>query len=230
MAMTIHELASRTNGHAGARSGPPMGLTTRSFSPRLEFEGLQPSLFADLGSHELKSQWFNVDHTVCFLVSANNHVLEMNAAAEHCLLNQRLVSIRRGALTLECERSNAVLARAVAQTCNGQSSYRREFVRGADLDWRPVEVLGLKGQPVAFVSFRQTSSLTEGLKGLAEAFGLTPMETEVLGALVRGDAPKEIGRHLNICTATVRTHLRSIFSKTNVQGISGTLRLVVKLL
>lgn len=228
--MTIHEIAARGNGHIRGRSGPPVGMTSRSFAPRLEFESLQPSLFSEPGSQEIKSMWFNVDHHACFLVSANNHILEMNAAAESSLLDQRFLAIRRGVLTLECERSHAVLARAVVQTCNGQSSHRREFVRGSDLEWRPVEITGVSGQPVAFLSFRRTSSLTEGLKGLADAFGLTPMETEVLGALVRGSAPKEIGRHLNICTATVRTHLRSIFSKTNVQGISGTLRLVVKLL
>src|SRR6478672_7365046 len=64
---------------------------------------------------------------------------------------------------------------------------------------------------------------------LSEAFGLTRTETCVLGGLIDGRAPKEIAGQLQISTHTVRSHLRAIYAKMDVKGISGTIRLAMRL-
>ena len=46
---------------------------------------------------------------------------------------------------------------------------------------------------------------------------LTPREREILGALAKGLLYKEIAEQLGISTTTVRTHLRSIYEKLQVQ-------------
>lgn len=54
---------------------------------------------------------------------------------------------------------------------------------------------------------------------LAERVGgpeLTARETEVLQALATGESNKEIGRRLFITEATVKAHVKSIFTKLNV--------------
>jgi DNA-binding NarL/FixJ family response regulator len=45
---------------------------------------------------------------------------------------------------------------------------------------------------------------------------LTGRELEVLALLARGKSNKEIGKNLYISEATVKSHLRSIFTKLNV--------------
>jgi DNA-binding NarL/FixJ family response regulator len=54
---------------------------------------------------------------------------------------------------------------------------------------------------------------------LASSMGneaLTGRELDVLGLLARGNSNKEIGRNLYISETTVKSHLRSIFTKLNV--------------
>lgn len=217
-----------------ALNGRPWPKNGSMSSPNLRVaaeacEVSQPNLFGDVGEPSATANWFEIDQNACFLLSSTCRVLEMNPAAEAAVIEGQFVSVRRGVLAFACERSNTMLTRAVAAVCDRQEQRRRDFFRGADLEWRAVETIRAPGCDAAFVTFRPSTPLVSGLSRLAEAFGLTPTESSVLSALVQGHAPKEIGRRLSISTATVRTHLRSIFAKLDVHGISGTLRLAVRL-
>ena len=52
-------------------------------------------------------------------------------------------------------------------------------------------------------------------KQLAAAYGLTRQEEQVLRWLCRGLGNKAIAYNLHICLPTLRTHLRSVYSKLN---------------
>lgn len=53
---------------------------------------------------------------------------------------------------------------------------------------------------------------------LAESFGLTPREIEVVPLVAQGLANKEIASVLGISPATVRTHLSNLFQKTGARS------------
>jgi len=55
-------------------------------------------------------------------------------------------------------------------------------------------------------------------KNLSEVWGknLSEREKEVSGLVARGLTNEEIGKTLDICKQTVKTHLRNIYSKTDI--------------
>jgi len=53
---------------------------------------------------------------------------------------------------------------------------------------------------------------------IAEAYGLSEREKQLLGAVVRGLSTQEISGELHISVYTVQDHLKSIFSKTGVSS------------
>jgi DNA-binding NarL/FixJ family response regulator len=55
-------------------------------------------------------------------------------------------------------------------------------------------------------------------------FGLTPRETEIVGAIVEGQSNREIAARLGISLQTVKHHLTSVFDKT---GTSSRLELAL---
>ncbi len=62
-----------------------------------------------------------------------------------------------------------------------------------------------------------------------EAFHLTITEAHVISQIALGLSPKEIAIELSISTNTVRAHLRSIYSKTEVRSFSKLLCLILRL-
>lgn len=227
--MSMAPVQSRSGLQAGG------GVDERRLAPPEDDPALsaefvsQPSLFEALDESSITHRWFELDQNACFLLSEGGQVMDMNLTAEKVLYQERFIAIARGRLTLGSDRSDAVLNQAIATISGHAPMRRRDFVRGADLDWRAMYTVGVPGQRCVFVSFRPAAPLCERLSALTEAFGLTPAETSVLCALVLGRAPKDIGRDLGISTATVRTHLRAICTKMDVRGISGVLALIVRI-
>ncbi len=57
------------------------------------------------------------------------------------------------------------------------------------------------------------------IEGMSQ-FDLTPREQEVLSCLVGGMAYKQVAHHLGISHDTVRTHVRSVYSKLQVHSVA----------
>lgn len=53
---------------------------------------------------------------------------------------------------------------------------------------------------------------------IAEAYGLSVREKQILDQIVRGASTKELARTLHISAYTVQDHLKSIFVKTGVSS------------
>lgn len=66
--------------------------------------------------------------------------------------------------------------------------------------------------------FQKVKELPSETPRSSEVNSLTERETEVLAALAKGYAYKEIADHLNISFETVRTHLRTIYEKLHVHS------------
>jgi DNA-binding CsgD family transcriptional regulator len=79
---------------------------------------------------------------------------------------------------------------------------------------------------VAVFVMRVQQSLNPNLSGIARCFGLTPAETRTLEHIVRGGGLPEAGAALRLAENTVKTHLKSIFIKTETSRQTELLALV----
>lgn len=64
---------------------------------------------------------------------------------------------------------------------------------------------------------------------LQESFGMTPSETDIVGLLIAGNTLTEVAAERSRSTATVRTQVRAIYSKTATTGLPELLRMVLSL-
>ncbi|NUT47820.1 MAG: helix-turn-helix transcriptional regulator, partial [Saccharothrix sp.] len=64
----------------------------------------------------------------------------------------------------------------------------------------------------------RTPTAVELLPSLSSWYGITARESEVVGHLLDGAAPKHVARRLDLSVHTVNDHLKSIFRKTGARG------------
>jgi hypothetical protein len=91
----------------------------------------------------------------------------------------------------------------------------------------------LEGRPFEFgimvTMERKTVCERSSLWAYGKVQGLTPGELKVLQQLANGEDPKLVAENLNISVTTVRTHIRSMVSKTESSCMRGLLMKVAKL-
>jgi len=157
------------------------------------------------------------------LLSDDRRIVGGNAAAEIVpdLLACVLMSYGRvtrfaGLATEPFERVfvralNGVAASAVVTvpTSGRQALWRVSFgrLRVADIDSEAAVVMLIDPPPIAGGT----------LIALQRLFGLTPAEARVLALLLDDCRPSEIAEELGISITTVRTHLKSLFAKTETR-------------
>jgi DNA-binding CsgD family transcriptional regulator len=95
---------------------------------------------------------------------------------------------------------------------------------GCDARYRPSVADDLSD----LFSARQSGALVVSIDGLAKLFELTPSEQAVARSLVNGADPREIAEERHNSIETVRSHLKSIFSKTGARSQLALMRLAVK--
>jgi len=87
----------------------------------------------------------------------------------------------------------------------------------------PVGAAGAEGQQVLVMLGRRRLCSELGLEMLAASYGLTLAERRVLGALVRGASPREVGQQFAVKQSTVRTQILAIRTKLGTRNIEGLL-------
>ena len=108
------------------------------------------------------------------------------------------------------------------EVCLAQPSAERS---GAIAYLRPLGVSG--AEPAIALFVMQSGEASQyGIDGLAEAYGLSKAETQILKALIETQTTAEAAVRLNIALSTVKSHLRKIFQKTNTSRQADLLRLV----
>lgn len=73
--------------------------------------------------------------------------------------------------------------------------------------------------PVVARAGRDADGLRATIDAYGAAIGLTPQETRVVEALLRGDSPGQIARRHRVSIATVRTQIRNATLKAGVAGM-----------
>ena len=172
--------------------------------------------------------------TAVVMVSANRRVLAANQAAE-ALFRRRPGCQQLGRLTASTPAAVAALERALV-TC---ASLRLEqpapmVVRllgqagsGVVARLAPLPTSAPRGQRGALAFISEEGSPQIDLVRLATvAYGLTAAETYLVRALIAGKTPEDVSEERSVSLATVKTQLRSVFTKTGTRRQSDLLRVL----
>lgn len=173
--------------------------------------------------------WFDNDPVARFVLAMDGRILRSNQKAR-CLVAAGLLG-SGGLFICSSHRNRAELDVLLARLSEGRRSEGRILFRAGDDAWCLLDLITIPEVPDrVFAAVQPARPLdAERIEPLRAVFGLTRAETSVLTHLTSGDAPKEIGRKLDMSIHTVRAHLRAICMRMGVKGINGVLRLSFQL-
>jgi DNA-binding NarL/FixJ family response regulator len=136
-------------------------------------------------------------------------------------VKQRLPGTAVVVLTVFEERTTIVEA-----ICAGADGYLLKRTSAADL-LAQLRAIAQGGAPLSAGVARTVLDLVRRLgpahadgAGAAERFALTDRELDVLRCLVQGMSYKRTAHHLDISLDTVRSHIRSVYSKLQVHSVA----------
>lgn len=156
------------------------------------------------------------------VASLDGRVLHANQAARHELAHGRVVALQQGVLQACCPDSDTDLHLALNRAREGRRSLLHlDATEGPAV---PVAVLPLKpyfGEMVRVaIVFARPAVCDPMLLGFfARRHGLTRAEQQVLGILSEGLSAPQAAKQLEVAVSTVRSHIRSLCSKTRSSGV-----------
>lgn len=192
---------------------------------------------------DLLSEAWNKVGVALFLTDGEAKVVHRNRAAERLLAQANGVSLSHGKLRAADGEASRRLASAIAR-CLAASVEPGDPGTGIVLansteSTAVAHILPLSPSQrhtrhaenaVAAVFVQaSTAEAQPDLSLFAEAYGLTPAETELLGRLVGGDDITMAGEALGIAKTTAKTHLARLFAKTGTNRQSVLVALANKL-
>ncbi|KSB91770.1 hypothetical protein AS593_07030 [Caulobacter vibrioides] len=175
------------------------------------------------------ANWFEHDSIARYVLDHQGNILRANGAAR--LLTAAGVLGSGGVFICPSHRNRAEFDVLIARLADDRQTNGRMLFRAGDDAWCLLDLAtlpGLSGR--VFATARPARSISaEAIEPLRAVFGLTRAETSVLSHLTCGEAPKDIGRKMDMSIHTVRAHLRAICMRMGVKGINGALRLSFQL-
>ena len=174
--------------------------------------------------------WFEHDILARFVLDPQGCVIHANANARAMIAAGVLGA--GGAFICPSHRNRGEFDALTNRLLQGRQSHGRLLLRAGDDAWC---LLDLATAPDAidriFATARPAHCMgVEVMEPLRAIFGLTRAELLVLSHLTQGEAPKDIGRKMDMSIHTVRAHLRAICMRMGVKGITGALRLSFQLI
>lgn len=168
--------------------------------------------------------WFENDECARFILDLNGRVVRSNASARDLAACGMVGS--GGVFICSNHRSRGELDQLLKRLADGRQKQGRILFRAGDDAWCILDLMTAPGAPNrVFAAARPVKPVDlEKIETMCSVFGLTRAETSVLLHLTHGEAPKDIGRVLDMSIHTVRSHLRSICLRMGVKGITGALR------
>jgi DNA-binding CsgD family transcriptional regulator len=156
------------------------------------------------------------------VASVQGQLLHANQAARQELARRSVLAVHDGHLHTTDDRQERLLVQALAKAETGRRSLialRAGPVRLsiAVVPLRPERPL--RAPPVALVFSRASVCDALMLCFFARTHGLTHTEEQVLGILCQGYSAPEIAVQLNVAVSTVRSHVRSLCTKTHSNGV-----------
>jgi DNA-binding CsgD family transcriptional regulator len=173
-----------------------------------------------------------------FYVSERRHLRWSNSAAANMLSEGFPVRVQSdGKVSISCPRSMAALEQMLLRADVRHRGPFTSYVHSAG-GIRPVRITVVQLQASAFTEFLEgptVAVIVEPLVALPlkdrqlammENSKLTPTEVKVALSIASGNTPREVAEAFRIAYETVRTHLRSIYSKLGVNSQIGLVALL----
>lgn len=160
------------------------------------------------------------------VTSASGQLLHANHAARHELARCKVLGVHEGQLHTADARNNRILEQALSKADNGLRSLialRSEALR---LSIAVVPLRSQQGRPsagIALIFSRASVCDALMLCFFARSHGLTPAEEQVLSILCQGYSAPEVATQLHVAVSTVRSHVRSLCTKTHSNGVRALL-------
>ena len=176
------------------------------------------------------------------LVDAGGRVINQNRSAGEITKRADGLGVDGGGICrAEGTREGARLADLIAKAASSESGPGGERGRAMRIprrsEKRPLSILvapltgsgvrhGRRGAAVLYVRDPEVPQTTSATL-LADAYGLTASEAKILQSLIQGKRLEDMARDFNVSINTLRTHLKSIFRKTETKRQSELLSLVL---
>lgn len=164
-----------------------------------------------------------------FLVGTDAQVVYRNAAADRMLGNERPVRLLAGRLAAAEPRAARLLADAIATSGRSDGAVCESSIDlasgGTGSWWATVIPLVPHGARARLEAFGASAAvfiapadaaLAAGIPSIAAQYGLTRAEVRALNALISHDDIASASRALGVSTATVKSHLAAIYTKTGL--------------
>jgi DNA-binding CsgD family transcriptional regulator len=213
---------ARRNGH-GSRAVPRT-------VPRGSVQIPQGSVFTTLGRTILD----RLDRGVV-LLDAQGHIVDANSHALHVIRNCNGIRVRAGRLAFTDPVLDEQMQQAIAGYGSAQRGGRavlatRVRCKGSDpyrIVVRPVPP-DADERKVAFFALLYAPNGLHGISVdvLRQVYGLTPAQSAVACSLFAGRSVEETAHELELSLNTVRTHLKQIFTKCEVNSQAELLHLL----
>jgi len=156
------------------------------------------------------------------LVTAKGQLLHANLAARQEIARRKVLAIHEGQLHATDPAQARLLVQALAKAEGGRRSLVALRQGGTRLS---IAVVPLRSDrpreipSVALIFSRPAVCDPVMLCFFARAYGLTPSEEQVLAILCQGYSAPEIAQQLEVAVSTVRSHVRSLCTKTHSNGV-----------
>lgn len=173
-----------------------------------------------------------------FLLSKDLRVIEKNFQAERALANY-WVGQAHEKLHFNNQHHNAQVKQIInnllsarEQSSTNEVPTKRFILRNIDMAFRAYTLTLESPESDNFLLFIQgdVNCSDSKLQCIANVFSLSMSETKIVKLMVDGLKPKEIAYEAGISLNTVRSHLRTIYAKMQVNDYNEALTATIKLL
>lgn len=179
-----------------------------------------------IGADALPNAWFMLDPEPKLVFDARGLVVGTNVAGRE-VIDAGLITVTGGQeLRLGSVESDARLQGAIRHFIESGGTTLRLVLRDRQGGWFGAAAYRTSDGEHAILSIRHGGAASDAsMEAIADAFQLTRSESDVLRCLVDGKCPKTAATELGVSEHTVRAHLRGLYGKMSVRGITHLVRL-----
>lgn len=206
-------------------------LTLKSSERLRDFNGCSPTKSKKLAALKHFPQ-------AIFLLNRDMTLVETNSKGE-AAIKKHWVALNQGKIHFNSNNHNKQIASIVESLFIAKEALdsddlpsKRFILRNIDMEFRAytMSIESPESDDVLLFIQDDLSCSESKLQSIALVFSLSMSETRILKLMVNGLKPKEIAYEVGISLNTVRSHLRTLYAKMQVNDYNEALTATIKLL